>query len=151
VQSQVHDATLTIIGKNPPQDLRQLGEDNPSSIQVTGYVPEIDPYLEKSAMVVVPVRAGSGMRVRILDAFARAMPVVTTTVGLEGIEAELDRDVLVADTEEMFASKVVHLLKDQDLQNQLALNGRRLAEENYDWKIALGKMDELYVSLESKS
>jgi glycosyltransferase involved in cell wall biosynthesis len=149
VQSRIPQATLTIIGKNPPQDLRQIGEESGGNIRITGYVPELDPYLEKSAMVVVPVRAGSGMRVRILDAFARAMPVVTTTVGLEGIEARLDKDVLVADSEEVFASKVVSLLQDQDMQGQLAMNGRKLATECYDWKIALSKMDEVYRELET--
>jgi glycosyltransferase involved in cell wall biosynthesis len=84
-----------------------------------------------------------------LDAFARAMPVVTTTVGLEGIEARLDKDVLVADSEEVFASKVVSLLQDQDMQGQLAMNGRKLATECYDWKIALSKMDEVYRELET--
>lgn len=144
VKTIIPEATLTIVGKNPPQDLQQLAEDNPDAIQVTGYAPELDPYLEQSAMVVVPVRAGSGMRVRILDAFARAMPVVTTSIGLEGIEARVDHHVLVADSTEDFASRVIDLLKDQDLQNQLAINGRKLAEDTYDWKVALGKMEEIY-------
>ena len=88
IQQRVPDATLTIIGKNPPQDFLDLAARNPKTISVTGYVPDLAPYLEQSALMVVPVRAGGGMRVRILEAFARGIPVVTTSVGLEGIEAK---------------------------------------------------------------
>ena len=62
-------------------------------ISVTGYVPDLEPYMAQAALIVVPVRAGGGMRVRILEAFARALPVVTTTVGLEGIDARPGEDV----------------------------------------------------------
>jgi polysaccharide biosynthesis protein PslH len=84
------------------------------------------------------------MRVRILEAFARAMPVVTTTVGLEGIHAEAGRDVFVADTTEEFARAVVMLMRNPDLQETLAARGRRLAETQYDWQVVLKKMDSVY-------
>jgi glycosyltransferase involved in cell wall biosynthesis len=100
--------------------------------------------MEAAALMVVPVRAGSGMRVRILEAFARAMPVITTTVGLEGIEANIGKDVLVQDTSEGFASAVVQLLEDEALQAQLASNGRRVVQERYDWKTGLKGLDNIY-------
>ena len=87
------------------------------------------------------------MRVRILEAFARAMPVVTTTVGLEGIDAKPGRDVLVADTPKDFARDVVRLLGDPALQAYLANNGRRLAESCYDWQVVLKKMDRVYQNI----
>ncbi len=144
IRQRVPEATLTIIGKNPPQDFLDFAERNPDAVKVTGYVPELKPYLEQSALMVVPVRAGGGMRVRILEAFAYAMPVVTTTVGLEGIQAEPGRDVLVADTAPDFADCVVELLHDVDLQETLAANGRRLAETKYDWQAALSAMKPIY-------
>jgi glycosyltransferase involved in cell wall biosynthesis len=147
VRQRVPDATLTIIGKNPPQDFLLAAEQHPGVINVTGYVPELDGYMEKAALVVVPVRAGGGMRVRILEAFARAMPVVTTTVGLEGISAVPDRDVLVKDTEAEFAEAVTQLLLDPSLQQCLAENGRSFVETHYDWQVILGKMNEVYQSL----
>jgi glycosyltransferase involved in cell wall biosynthesis len=82
--------------------------------------------------------------VRILEAFAQAMPVVTTTVGLEGIDAQADRDVLVGDTPQDFAAAVIRLLEDEDLQAQLAANGRSLAERYYDWKVILNRMEKIY-------
>jgi len=137
-------ATLTIIGKNPPQDFLELAASQPARFTVTGYVPDLVPQLERAALMVVPVRAGSGMRVRILEALARAMPVVTTTIGLEGIDAVPGQDVMVADTVEDYATAVVSLLRDSELQSRLAVNGRRLAENRYDWRVVLKKMDEVY-------
>ena len=144
VREHVPDVTLTIVGKNPPQDLLQLASSESQSITVTGYVPDLKPYMEEAALMVVPVRAGSGMRVRILEAFARAMPVVTTTIGLEGIDAQAGEDVLIEDTPSMFSSAVVSLLKDITLQAQLAANGRRIALERYDWKTGLRGLDKVY-------
>ncbi len=144
IREQVPDVTLTIIGKNPPQDFLDFAAKNPDAVKVTGYVPELPPYLEQSALMVVPVRAGGGMRVRILEAFAYAMPIVTTTIGLEGIRAEPERDVLVADTAPDFARRVIELLNDASLQEKLSVNGRRLAETKYDWQVVLSAMKPIY-------
>jgi len=144
VRRELPGASLTIIGKNPPADFVQLAQHDPESVQVTGYVEDLAPYFDRAALTVVPVRAGSGMRVRILEAFSRAMPVVTTTVGLEGINAQPGRDVIVADTPADFASGVVRLMKDPDLQSRLAENGRCLAVEQYDWQQVLSRLDSLY-------
>ncbi|MFQ5617205.1 MAG: glycosyltransferase family 4 protein, partial [Anaerolineales bacterium] len=147
VRERVPDVTLTIVGKKPPKDIVQLGQDYPKTIEVTGYVPDLDPYMEQAAIMVVPVRAGGGMRVRILGAFARAMPVVTTSVGLEGIEARPGEDILVADTASDFAADVTRLLGDAKLQNCLAKNGRQLAETHYDWQVVLKRMNAVYANL----
>lgn len=144
IRHRVSGATLTIIGKNPPQDFLDLQARNPGVVKVTGYVPDLVPYLEQSAVMVVPVRAGGGMRVRILEAFAYAMPVVTTTIGLEGIQADLERDVFVADTAMNFADRTSDLLEDQSLQEKLSANGRRLAETRYDWQVVLSAMTSIY-------
>jgi len=144
VRQSIPDATLTIIGKNPPKDFLDLAALNPDVINVTGYVPELAPHLKESALMVVPVRAGGGMRVRILEAFAYAMPVVTTTVGLEGINAIPEKDVLVADTAGEFAKRVIELLESVALQERLSTNGRRLAETKYDWQVVLSAMDPIY-------
>jgi glycosyltransferase involved in cell wall biosynthesis len=144
IRQHVPEATLTIIGKNPPQDFLDLAARNPEVIKVTGYVPDLAPYLEESALMVVPVRAGGGMRVRILEAFAYAMPVVTTTVGLEGIDATPEREVLVADAPIDFANRVIELLNDASLQQKLSVSGRQLAEAKYDWQVVLSAMNPIY-------
>lgn len=138
------EAALTIIGKNPPADFHQLAARSGGAVRVTGYVPDLVPYMEQCTLMVIPVRAGGGMRVRILEAFARAIPVVTTTVGLEGIDAVPGRDVLVEDAPAGFAKAVLRLLDDPGLQAQLAANGRKLAASVYDWKVVLKKLDSVY-------
>ena len=138
------EANLTIIGKNPPPDFFLLQEKHPQAIEVTGYVPDLIPYLERAALMVVAVRAGGGMRVRILEAFARGIPVVTTTVGLEGIEAQPGKDILVEDSPAEFAKAILNLMYDPELSTQLAKNGRQLAVEQYDWQVVLKKMDAIY-------
>jgi glycosyltransferase involved in cell wall biosynthesis len=147
----VPGVSLTILGKNPPADFLQMAAENPGVITVTGYVPELKLYMEQAALMVIPVRAGSGMRVRILEALALAMPLVTTTVGLEGIDAQPGEEVLVADTAEDFAAQVIRLMGDEDLQVKLAENGRRLAERFYDWRVVLTKLDQVIRPLNEKN
>jgi glycosyltransferase involved in cell wall biosynthesis len=147
IRARMDAVTLTIIGKNPPKDFLKLAEDKHSGIRVTGFVPDLDPYFAEAALAVIPVRAGGGMRVRILEAFARAAPVVTTTVGLEGIQAQPGKDVLVADSPADFADAVVRLLNDGALQEQLSTNGRHLVESKYDWQVTLKDMDTVYQQL----
>jgi glycosyltransferase involved in cell wall biosynthesis len=144
IRQCIPEATLTIIGKNPPRDFLDAQSQNPNSIRITGYVPDLAPYLQESALMVVPVRAGGGMRVRILEAFSYAMPVVTTTIGLEGIQGTPEKDVLVADTTTEFANRVVELLEDPALQQKLSVNGRQLAETKYDWQVVLSAMNPIY-------
>jgi polysaccharide biosynthesis protein PslH len=144
VRARVPDVNLTIVGKNPPKEIQQFSYDAPEAVRVTGYVPDLDPYFEEAALVVVPVRAGGGMRVRILEAFARGMPMVTTTIGLEGIDAIPGVDVLVEDTPDQFADAVVRILQDEQLRESLARNGRQLVEQKYDYRVVLGALQEIY-------
>jgi glycosyltransferase involved in cell wall biosynthesis len=146
VRQQVPKANLTVIGKNPPADILTAAKQDPS-ISVTGYVPDMLPYLQHATLIVVPVRTAGGMRVRILEAFARGMPVVTTTIGLEGIDAAPGEEVLVEDDPQSFANAVVRLLKDPELQEKLASRGRALAEAKYDWRQVLGIANQVFGKL----
>lgn len=150
VRHQVSDPTLTIVGSRPPKDIVDFGLQNAGCVHVTGYVPDLQRYLERAALIVVPVRAGSGMRVRILEAMARGVPIVTTTTGVEGIDAIDGEHLLVADEPREFAAAVVRLLNDQTLRESLIRNGRRLVEEKYDWQVVLPKLESVYQSLGSK-
>jgi glycosyltransferase involved in cell wall biosynthesis len=147
IRRSVPQAHLTIIGKNPPADFLQAAAKDPDAVTVTGYVPDLEPYMRSAAVVVVPVRAGGGMRVRILEAFARALPVITTTVGLEGIAAEPGQDVIVKDGPDEFALAVMELLRDPAARARLAERGRELVERAYDWHVVLGELDRVYRSL----
>ena len=144
VQKKIKGTSLTIIGKNPPEDFLQAAQYSNGAIEVTGFVPELAPYYERAGVVVIPVRAGGGMRVRILESFSRGVPVVTTTVGLEGIEAEHNREVLVADTPNEFAEAVCRLLTDRAERTRLGAAGRELVVQRYDWKVVLKALQSLY-------
>jgi glycosyltransferase involved in cell wall biosynthesis len=121
-----------------------MAEEKTNGLQVTGYVDDLEPYLEKAAVMVVPLRAGGGMRVRILEAFARGMPVVTTSIGLEGIDARSGEEVLVADDPQDFARAVLRLLREKELREKLSAQGRSLAVSHYDWKVVLNQMEAIY-------
>lgn len=143
VQRAVPEARFAIVGARPPQAVRRLVEEDPS-IEVTGYVADPQPYLERTAALIVPVRAGGGMRVKILEALARGLPIVSTTIGYEGIELTPGEQLLVADTPAEFAAAVVRLLREPELGRRLAAAGRQVAEQRYDWRVVNPRVEALY-------
>jgi glycosyltransferase involved in cell wall biosynthesis len=136
---------LYIVGAEPPPDLWDWARNN-SRIVVVGHAPELQPYLEKACLLAVPLRSGSGMRVKILEAFARGIPVVTTTMGYEGIEATPGEHLLAADDAAGFAASVVRLATDGLLARRLTGNARRLVKEKYDWRRVGEALDVAYDS-----
>jgi glycosyltransferase involved in cell wall biosynthesis len=136
------DAPFFIVGARPPAEVRALTLDH--TIEVTGYVEDPTSYLETSALMVVPLRAGGGMRVKILDALARGIPVVSTTIGAEGIDVTPGEHLLIADEPAAFAEAVVRLLRDRPLADRLAANGRRHALSRYDWRAVCPAVEQVY-------
>ncbi|GIK43480.1 MAG: glycosyl transferase family 1 [Chloroflexota bacterium] len=141
VREQIPQAVLTIIGKNPPAGLEGEG------IEVTGYVVDPTPYLVETAAFIVPLHAGGGMRVKILDAWSWGLPLVSTTIGAEGIEIEDNKNILIADTAEAFAQAVIRILKNPTLAQQLGQNGRQTVLDKYDWQVTYSAWDEVYNKL----
>ncbi len=141
---QAHPATrLLIVGARPAARLLRLARHDPA-IQITGYVADPTPLIRQSALMVVPLRSGGGMRVKILNALAQGVPVVSTTVGCEGIEATPGEHLLVADEPEAFAGCVLRLLCEPELGARLAAAGRRLVEEKYDWRTVCPAIEGVY-------
>ncbi|MDW8327098.1 MAG: glycosyltransferase family 4 protein [Anaerolineales bacterium] len=143
IRAQRSDVALDVVGARPPQELAALNR-NGQNINVTGYVKDPQPYLERAGVFIVPLRAGGGMRVKILEALARGLPLVTTTLGCEGIAVEHGRHVLIADTPEAFARETLRLLNDRALADELGRAGRRLIEEVYDYRAACRPLHSLY-------
>ncbi len=135
-----------IVGSLPPRNLQIQAKQDPF-INLTGYVADPTAFLRRAAVMVVPLRAGGGMRVKILHALAQGIPVVTTSIGCEGICAENGIHLLVADSPAYFAEATTRLLKDRELANRLASNGRTLVENRYDYRHALAQLDNLYAAL----
>jgi polysaccharide biosynthesis protein PslH len=146
VQAQVPDVQFSIVGARPPHHVRQLAEADPS-IEVTGYVDDPRPYIASSAALIVPVHAGGGMRVKILEALARGIPIVSTTIGYEGIDLVPGEHLLVGDTPEQFAAALVRLLQSPAQGAALAAAGRQLVEQQYEWRVVYRAVDRLYERL----
>jgi glycosyltransferase involved in cell wall biosynthesis len=130
LQQNLRDIRLQIIGRDPPADLRAMSG---GGIEVTGTVPDIVPYLRTASLLAVPLEAGGGTRLKILEAFAAGVPVVSTAVGAEGIAATPGVHFVRAERRE-FATAIGELLLDKERAGQLASAGRALAGEKYDWK-----------------
>ena len=143
VVERTPDAVLTIIGKTPPADVRDAAN-LPGRTEITGYVADPMPYLRESAVFIVPLRAGGGMRVKILDAWRWGVPVVSTTIGAEGIDCRDGRDLLIADDAPALADAVVRLWDDPALAARLAAGGRTTILRAYDWRTIYRQWDEIY-------
>ena len=135
-------AVLTVIGKGAPKELEQL--EPADRVDVTGYVDDVEPYLEETAAFVVPLLSGAGMRVKILDAWCGGLPIVSTTVGAEGIEASDGEDILIADAPAAFAEAVVRVLQDSRLAERIGEAGRATVERSYDWREVYQAWDAVY-------
>ena len=143
VKSQQPETRFLVVGARPPEHVHAL-ETEASGIEVAGYVDDLGAYLKQSAVLVVPLHSGSGMRVKILEAFSRGIPVVSTTIGVEGIEARHREHLLVADTPHDFALAVLDTLRDRESALRRAAAARALVEERYSRRRALAGMDALY-------
>lgn len=132
IREQVPGATWHIVGRNPPPEVRDLGE--LPGITVTGSVPQVQSYLEEAAVSIVPLRVGSGTRLKILEALAMRKAVVTTSVGCEGLEVVAGEHVLVEDQPEDFARAIITLLRDKERRTALGDAGRALVERIYSWQ-----------------
>jgi glycosyltransferase involved in cell wall biosynthesis len=137
------DVQFDVVGSRPPAELLALN-DAGLGINVTGYVHDPTPYQRRAAVMVVPLLAGGGMRVKILNALAEGIPIVSTTLGYEGISVAPGKDILVGDTPEEFATAVLSLLNDVDLASQIAARGRQTVVEKYDYWMACRPLDDVY-------
>lgn len=139
------DARLSVVGAHAGE--RVLRFDGAHGVSVVGEVPEIAPHYHRHRVLAVPIRAGSGTRLKILEAFAAGIPVVTTTLGAEGIDYEPGTHLLVADDAVAFAAAIERLLSDDDLAARLAEEGMKLAQSMYDWRWVAAAIESDYAAL----
>ena len=133
--------TLTIVGTGREADLEVLRR---PGVTVTGWVADVRPYLRQASVVVAPVRIGAGTRLKVVEGLAMAKPMVSTTIGCEGIDVNPGEHLLVADAPDDFADAVALLLRDRTLGDRLGAAGHRLARDHYSWERATGQLAELY-------
>lgn len=130
VRAELPDARLLLVGREPAVQVRRLAA---SDIEVSGTVPDVRPYLAAARVALAPLRSGGGTRLKVLEALAAGRPVVSTSVGLEGLTELAGRGVVVADEPEEFAKRLVELLRDPIQAEEVGRNGADAVRNNYAW------------------
>ncbi|MDH4219579.1 MAG: glycosyltransferase family 4 protein [Candidatus Aminicenantes bacterium] len=130
-----------VVGQAPPLEITRLSED--TSIIVTGTVDDVIPYLRKSKVFICPVRLGGGFRGKILEAMALGRPVVSTSLGAEGIPALNGENIILADEPEKFAKGILDLISNTSLYQKIQTNGRRLMEDKYAWETGVAVLENI--------
>lgn len=116
-------------------------------MEITGYVANPGPLLAQTAAFIIPLLSGGGMRVKILDAWAWGLPVVSTPIGAEGIDIRPDEDILIAEEPAAFAANVATLLTDPARRAAVGMAGRRAVEVRYDRRVMDGVLTRVYRSV----
>ena len=132
IRAQMPEVTADLVGGSS-DGARDL-ESDAAGVHVVGAVPDVREYLERSDVFVVPLRMGSGTRLKVLEALAAGVPIVATSVAVEGLDLPSDI-VLIANTVDDFAAGVVRLLSDGRLRRKMSLAGRELVERKYSWAL----------------
>jgi len=126
-------ATLWVVGRNADRRILALAKEDPG-VRVTGRVDDIRPYIARGAVYVVPLRVGSGTRLKIFEAMAMGRAVVSTTIGAEGLPVTNGVDIVLADEPQSFADAVCRLMDSREERNRIGNAARKLVEEKYSWE-----------------
>lgn len=145
IKQRIPMARVYIVGRNPPMSLARMHDGQ--NIFVTGYVEDVRPYLDRCQVVVCPLRMATGIQNKILEAMAMNKPIVTTKIGVGGIEGYAEQDIIVADDVEDFAQRVIELFTNRELLQKTGKGGREFVEKNYTWASAGNKIDRLIKEL----
>ncbi len=148
IRQQLPETRFVVVGKAPPSEVQALASD--PHIAITGYVAELEPYLAEADAFVVPLHAGGGMRVKILDAWLWGLPIVSTPIGAEGIELRDGENILLAEGAPAFADAVLRVLTDGQTNRKLRDAGRAWVEETYAWRAVYQRVDQVYARLLSE-
>jgi polysaccharide biosynthesis protein PslH len=144
VRRQRPDAVFTVAGSSVPREVQRLAGPR---IEITGQVADVRPYWRRAAVTVAPIRFGGGTRLKVVEAMAMGRPVVSTSLGCEGIDAVPGEHLLLADSPRDFADAVTRLLADPALAGALAARGRALVEARYDWSRLAGRLEAVVQSV----
>lgn len=134
---------LWIVGPGPESMLRLKS----ANVEVTGFVDKVEPYLDRAAAVVVPLRLGGGTRLKIVEAMSKQKAIISTRIGAEGIDVRHGEHALLADDPQGFADEVERVLAEPELGVRLGTNARRLAEDRYSWPGLVRGLERFYDEL----
>ena len=132
VKERIPEATFSIVGRSPSPALLSLAAAD-TTINVTGRVPDVRPYMSRASVFVVPIRIGGGTRLKIYEAMAMGLPVVSTTIGAEGLSVRDGADVFLRDDPDAFADAVVNLIRDRELARRIGTEAAARVQRNNSW------------------
>lgn len=144
INNQQSTSNLLLVGRNPTDYIKNLASEN---ITVDGEVDDIRDAYARADVFLAPIRVGGGTRLKILEAMAAGLPIVSTTVGAEGLDVTDGENILLADEPQEFAKKIETLLKNPALRDKIGAAGRLLVRQKYDWKQSVEKLNEVYKSV----
>jgi len=131
IEKKVQKVKLYIVGINPPNKIKSFANNN---VIVTGFVKDVRKYIAKGQVFIVPLKIGSGMRIKILNALAMGKAVVSTSIGCEGIDVVDGKNIYIADKKKEFAKKVIFLLNNKNERDRIGKEGLKLVKEKYQWE-----------------
>jgi len=140
IAARLPEVRVWLVGRDPGPRLAALAQD--PRVSLTGAVEDVRPYLVRATVVVVPMRLGSGTRIKILEALAMGKAVVPTRTGAEGLRVAAGRHLVIADEPTAFAAEVLRLAQDPAERRRLGREGRVLVEAEYDWRVVLAPMSQ---------
>ena len=144
VRAQFPEARLFIVGDHLPADIVPTPN---QGVTLTGYVPDVKPYLDQATLVVVPLRLGGGMRVKVLEALAAGKPVIASPRAVEGLDLVNGEQIMLAEDDNQFSNAIAELLDDSQKRALLATRARAWACENLSWANVACKYEALYHGL----
>lgn len=145
ITKEMSKVKLFIIGSNPSAQILDLG--SVENVIITGYIADVSPSFEKARVFVAPLRYGAGYKGKIAHAMSYGLPVVTTSIGAEGMNLSEYENVLIGDTPKEFADKTIAAYKDEDLWNKLSQNSLKYVRENCSSQSAIRKFAEIFEQL----
>ena len=144
LRASVPAARLTLVGPEPPRKLTGRGGDG---VTITGSVPSVLPFLRRARVTVIPLRAGGGTRLKVLEALACGVPVVATRLAVDGLAVRDGAHALLADSPAALAERAAQVIEDADLARSLSRAGRELVARHYGWDRVAEPLVELHLEL----
>lgn len=138
VRRQLHDCTLSLVGAEPSPQVQRLAD--PPFVTVTGYVADLNASLNRASVFVAPLRFSAGVQNKVLEAMAAACPVVTTSMVNEGLGAQPDHEILVADSAQEMARQIIRLLSDEAFRSRIGTAGMEFVRKNHSWSHVVDRM-----------
>ena len=141
IQEKIPSVHFSIVGSNPKKIVQKLAS---PSVTVTGTVPDTRPYFNQSSVFVSPMRSGSGLQVKHLEAMATGLPIVTTPLGASGLEGTWGEHLCVAETPKDFANRTIQLIQNSHMRRRIGKSGQNLVRHKYNWHVLGQQLENVY-------